>query len=219
MPKLATIKNLQAVKTNSSRQRISKVATQLICERGYTATSVSLIARRSRLPVSSLYWHFKSKEGLLIDIIQQGAEQWLRLIPDWSDLHGSTLERLQRFLGENARLIRERPELVRILLTEYLNRANLSREAVRTIQGLRQAALDKVRPAIAAVVQFAIGRQDDRLAEELTGLCLACLNGCFIEHQINSERFDLNRRMEELAVALIAVAKEHGKACDTGISP
>jgi AcrR family transcriptional regulator len=164
------------------------------------------------LPVSSLYWHFKSKENLLIDIIRHGAEEWLRMIPEWSDLHGSTLERLEQFLDANARLIRDRPELVRLLLTEYINRANLGRQAMRTIQRLRQAALDKLRPAISAVVQFAAGRSDDGLTEDITGLCLACLNGFFIEHQINPQRFDLNRRMKELAVALIAVAKEHRAA-------
>jgi hypothetical protein len=90
----------------------------------------------------------------------------------------------------------------------YLDQGSLSENAHRAIHALRQAAYNKLRPAMAAVIELTGDKNNMRLVEELTGFCLLFLNGCFIEHQIDPERNGLNRRLTKLTVALIAVATE-----------
>ena len=49
----------------ASRRRILDAATQLICERGYSGTSVDAVCKRAGVVKTALYWHFGSKSGLL----------------------------------------------------------------------------------------------------------------------------------------------------------
>ena len=59
-----------------SREALLDAAIELIADGGYTATGVDAIARRSGVVKSALYWHFGSKDGLLIAALERtGAAQ------------------------------------------------------------------------------------------------------------------------------------------------
>jgi len=60
-----------------SRERLLQGAIDLISERGYAATSVDAICRHAGTAKTALYWHFKSKEGLLNAIIERVNEDWI----------------------------------------------------------------------------------------------------------------------------------------------
>jgi AcrR family transcriptional regulator len=191
-----------------SKRRIRNVASQLMVERGYVGTTISAIARRSGLPASSLYWHFGSKEGLLIAVAKEGTAKWLALIPDWRGLSGSTPERLDQMLQEWARHAIERPELVRILFMLYLERGNMSAAAAKVIYRVRETAIDKLRPAMAALLETVEDIDRSLAAENLSNFCLSFMNGCFVDHQIAPETTDLNQRFFQLRVLLLKMAKE-----------
>ncbi len=59
---------------DSSRAgRIVEAAMALFEEHGYSATTVDEIASRARVAKGSVYWHFKSKEGLLLAIVDKSV--------------------------------------------------------------------------------------------------------------------------------------------------
>jgi AcrR family transcriptional regulator len=190
-----------------SRRRIREVASELMAERGYVGTSVSAIAKRSRLPASSLYWHFGSKQGLLAAVAAEGGSQWLDLIPDWKDLTGSAIERLEKMLREIARQLAGRRDLIKLLLTLYIERDRIDQASVRTIRGVRRAAIAKFQPAMEALIVSLGGTPDKFLILELSNFALSFTNGCFIDHEVDPEATHLARRFEQLLPAVIAVAK------------
>jgi len=190
-----------------SRQRIREVASELMAERGYVGTSVSAIAKRSRLPASSLYWHFGSKQGLLAAVAAEGGSQWLDLIPDWEDLTGSTLERLDKMLREIARQLSGRRDLIKLLLTLYIERDRIDQASVRTIRGVRRAAVGKFKPAMKALIESLGGTSSNFMIEELSNFALSFTNGCFIDHEVDPEATNLTRRFEQLLPAVVAVTK------------
>jgi len=190
-----------------SRQRIREVASELMAERGYVGTSVSAIAKRSRLPASSLYWHFGSKQGLLAAVAAEGGSQWLDLIPDWEDLTGSTLERLHKMLREIARQLSGRRDLIKLLLTLYIERDRIDQASVRTIRGVRRAAVGKFKPAMKALIESLGGTSSNFMIDELSNFALSFTNGCFIDHEVDPEATNLARRFEQLLPAVVAVTK------------
>ena len=60
-----------------SREALLDAAIELIADGGYTATGVDAIARRSGVVKSALYWHFGSKDGLLIAALERTAREWV----------------------------------------------------------------------------------------------------------------------------------------------
>ena len=190
-----------------SRRRIREVASELMAERGYVGTSVSAVAQRSRLPASSLYWHFGSKQGLLAAVAAEGGSQWLELIPDWQDLTGATLERLNKMLREIARQLSGRRDLIKLLLTLYIERDRIDQASVRTIRGVRRAAIAKFQPAMKALIESLGGTSSQFLIDELSNFLLSFANGCFMDHEVDPEATNLTRRFQQLLPAVVAVTK------------
>lgn len=192
-----------------SRQRIRQVASRLLAEKGYVGTSMGAIARLSNLPTSSLYWHFDSKQHLLATVAAEGASRWLDLIPDWKDLDGSFEGKLDRMLDIIARELKRRPELLRLQLTLYMDRARIGRRAAETIRQVRCAAVNKFKPAIESLVVALGGEPSESINDELGNFALSFTNGCFVDHQIDPVAINLGHRFKrQLHIALVALAKE-----------
>ncbi|MDX1448444.1 MAG: TetR/AcrR family transcriptional regulator [Acidimicrobiia bacterium] len=56
----------------SGRERITDAAAELFVERGYAQTTLRDIAAAAGIKAGSIYYHFESKESLLLDILHQG---------------------------------------------------------------------------------------------------------------------------------------------------
>ncbi|MGW6729664.1 TetR family transcriptional regulator [Nocardia sp. NPDC055029] len=66
-----------ASQTEATRERIIEVATELFAADGFHATSVSTIGTRTQLQPGALYYHIKSKEDLLWEILRSYTEKAL----------------------------------------------------------------------------------------------------------------------------------------------
>ena len=59
--------------TSPSRQRVLDCAARLFRQRGYGATSLRDIAAESGMKAGSLYYHFASKDEIVIDVLNIGV--------------------------------------------------------------------------------------------------------------------------------------------------
>jgi len=59
--------------TTDNRQRIISAARELFYQQGYNATSFSDIAQRAEIPRGNFYYYFKSKDEILLGVI----DSWL----------------------------------------------------------------------------------------------------------------------------------------------
>lgn len=56
----------------SGRERITDAAAELFLHRGYAQTTLRDIAAAAGIKAGSIYYHFDSKEALLLDVLQRG---------------------------------------------------------------------------------------------------------------------------------------------------
>lgn len=106
-----------------TRQRIQDVALELFAEQGYEKTSLREIAERLDVTKAALYYHFKTKEEILVGIFEDLSRPMEDLI-EWGRQQPHSLETKQeiirrysealmgaaplfRFMQENQATIRE----------------------------------------------------------------------------------------------------------------
>ncbi|MFE2874766.1 TetR/AcrR family transcriptional regulator [Streptomyces roseus] len=107
----------------NTRQRIQDVALELFAEQGYEKTSLREIAERLEVTKAALYYHFKTKEDIIISAFEDLTRPIDELI-DWAERQPRTLEMkrevlrryseamaagspLYRFMQENQATMRE----------------------------------------------------------------------------------------------------------------
>ncbi|MEU7023196.1 helix-turn-helix domain-containing protein [Streptomyces sp. NPDC046203] len=107
----------------NTRQRIQNVALELFAEQGYEKTSLREIAERLDVTKAALYYHFKTKEDILVGIFQDLTRPmdeliaWAREQPHTLETKREVLRRYQaallaaaplfRFMQDNQAAVRE----------------------------------------------------------------------------------------------------------------
>src|SRR5277367_6636094 len=85
-----------------TRARIQQVAVELFTEHGYESTSLREIAERLDVTKAALYYHFKSKEDIVVSLVEDYFGQidslieWGRSQPRTPEVHGEILRRYVR---------------------------------------------------------------------------------------------------------------------------
>ncbi|MEV4973455.1 TetR/AcrR family transcriptional regulator [Streptomyces scopuliridis] len=87
----------QHPRRGNTRQRIQDVALELFAEQGYEKTSLREIAERLEVTKAALYYHFKTKEDILISLFEDLSRPLDDLIA-WGATQPHTLETKQEIL-------------------------------------------------------------------------------------------------------------------------
>jgi AcrR family transcriptional regulator len=186
--------------------------------RGYAATSISAISDACRLPPSSIYWHFESKEGLLAAVMERGAARWFADLPSWHDLPGSAARRLARSLDVVAQRLAAHPEFLRLYILLSIERREIDPASLAPIRRIRKRALGGFRAMLAAV--FAPEGSPafvEKLSGELSRFTICFCDGAFVSHQVDPKETDLDRLFDDLRIGLLAIAKARLAARTRGV--
>jgi AcrR family transcriptional regulator len=97
---------------SDTRQRIQDVALDLFVEHGYEKTSLREIAERLDVTKAALYYHFKTKEDILVSLFADRAEPLDDLIA-WGRAQPNTLEAKKEFLRRYAEQLKAASRLFR----------------------------------------------------------------------------------------------------------
>jgi len=116
-----------------SRERLLQGAIDLISERGYAATSVDAICRHAGTAKTALYWHFRSKEGLLNAIIERVNEDWIEEIRQSIASVGVPAQKIDVLISHLRDIVESKPHLLRLLLSILLERGDQSAETRTSI--------------------------------------------------------------------------------------
>ncbi|WP_030373412.1 TetR/AcrR family transcriptional regulator [Streptomyces rimosus] len=98
----------------NTRQRIQDVALELFAEQGYEKTSLREIAERLDVTKAALYYHFKTKEDIVIGLFQDLARPIDDLI-EWAGTQPRTLETKQEILRRYSEALRSAEPLFRFM--------------------------------------------------------------------------------------------------------
>ena len=84
----------------SARERLLQAAVELFTVRGYAATTVREIVEAAQVTKPVLYYHFGSKEGIYLEILEEIRRRMQALLQGLLSGGGSARQRLERlFLG------------------------------------------------------------------------------------------------------------------------
>lgn len=108
-PEKRVIKQDRALKT---RHDILSSAIELFARRGILATTMSELARAIRMTPGALYWHFPTKEDLLLAAVEELNRQYLDSFQTILDPNnrGPASKQLQQFTEHTVRYIHEHRE-------------------------------------------------------------------------------------------------------------
>jgi AcrR family transcriptional regulator len=184
-----------------SREALLDAAIELIADGGYTATGVDAIARRSGVVKSALYWHFGSKDGLLVAALERTANDWV------SEFEAAVVEnaeagaRLEGLLDRVRDLFLDRPDRVRLILSALIERGSTNDEVREGVTRI----LDVMRAAIAR--GMSVLPIPEKRIHGLATLTLQALGGSFIDYfsdpdpELFEQRLKVVRKMVVLMVA------------------
>ncbi|MFC9913234.1 TetR/AcrR family transcriptional regulator [Streptomyces sp. NPDC059862] len=92
-----TMDDTKRQRRGNTRQRIQDVALELFAEQGYEKTSLREIAERLEVTKAALYYHFKTKEEILVSVYEDLTQPIVELI-EWGKRQPQSLETKQEIL-------------------------------------------------------------------------------------------------------------------------
>ncbi len=96
---------LNHTRTRSVKERILSVAQDLFAEQGFAATSVRAIAEGVGVTVPALYYHFGSKRGIMLALVQDHCSRRQAQVLAALEGTGSCADRLREALAAYSRLM------------------------------------------------------------------------------------------------------------------
>jgi AcrR family transcriptional regulator len=169
-----------------TEEAILDATLRLVATRGIHGMSLDLLAVEVGVAKSSILWHFGSKEGLLLRVVERVFEQTARG-PAREILALPTLEERSaatwRFYVD---LVRHRPEVRRLvlyLIFEAVEERPELRERLRQLyRGMRELFADGFRGVGAGPEQ----------CRRLATLSVATLDGLFLQWLLDPDALDLD---------------------------
>ncbi|MFJ7338147.1 TetR/AcrR family transcriptional regulator [Streptomyces sp. NPDC101110] len=187
-----------------SRDAILDTAGELMSRHGYAATSISMISTACGLPVSSIYWHFGSKDGIYVAVLERARTALLDALPPAEVPGADVAQRLGTFLADLAGAFRHHPRGVKLLLGLGMVQKDASAAAVAEVRHYRDALVTWARDSVSCV--FALHDRPE-VAEELARFTLRMTSGTAVARWFEP---DAGLETEQLRVALLALAAHYG---------
>jgi AcrR family transcriptional regulator len=115
-----------------TRARIQQIAVELFSEHGYEGTSLREIAEQLGVTKAALYYHFKSKEDIILSLVEDYQAQMDALI-GWARERPGNAETRREILDRYMHIVAERSQVFRML---HQNQAalNTMASALRTLK-------------------------------------------------------------------------------------
>ena len=101
----------QAERRARTIEEIELMCIRLFAKQGIEHTTLDEIATRAKLTKGAIYWHYSSKEALLISVLHRSRTMWSRVIPVGIDEIDDPRERLHRLFSNYLTMFREHPDL------------------------------------------------------------------------------------------------------------
>ncbi|MEW2304935.1 TetR/AcrR family transcriptional regulator [Streptomyces sp. NPDC006655] len=109
-----TMDGTKQQRRGNTRQRIQDVALELFAEQGYEKTSLREIAERLDVTKAALYYHFKTKEEILVSVFEDLTQPISDLI-EWGRDQPHTLETKQEIVRRYSKALGDAEPLFRFM--------------------------------------------------------------------------------------------------------
>ncbi|MFF4347680.1 TetR/AcrR family transcriptional regulator [Streptomyces sp. NPDC001530] len=192
-----TMDGTKRQRRGDTRQRIQDVALELFSEQGYEKTSLREIAERLDVTKAALYYHFKTKEDILISLFQDLSRPMDELI-EWGRQQPRTLETKHEILHRYSDALAEAAPLFRFM-----------QENQATVRELRTG--EDFKDRMMRMIDL-LKEPDADLKDQVR--CISALfsmhAGMFVLRDVEGDPEDKRKAVLEVAIDLVTQA--HGGA-------
>ncbi|ULL19638.1 TetR/AcrR family transcriptional regulator [Paenibacillus sp. H1-7] len=164
-----------------NRKQVIEVAAQLFLIRGYAFTSMDDVMRESQVSKSNIYYHFKSKEELLLAAVEYWIERYeAAFFALLGQAERSVEERVYAFLHELTAGIEEREcQGGCPFISFYIQAPDQAVQVKQKITGF----FTELQPMLAKLFQQGLKRNEFRRgigAEQAAALFIAAMEGALV---------------------------------------
>ncbi|ONM49778.1 TetR/AcrR family transcriptional regulator [Nocardia donostiensis] len=193
-----------------SRAEILDAASRLMAERGYAATTISVLSAETGLPKSAIYHHFHSKSGLLSAVMAHGAFGFFQAMAQAQAAPpegGTVRERLGWFLRSTGEVFLNHADFLRLHLILLMSAEVAEAEVGSMIEQVRRDGRRHMNRMIAQAFAAEGPEIAQAVADELDYFGIAGFDGAFVAWQADRSR-GLGEQLERLADALAAIGEQ-----------
>ena len=151
------------------RAELVRSAARLFSERGYHGTSMQHLADALGLQKGSLYAHIGSKEDLLLDVVEEGAERFLERGAQAAQEDAPAAQRLRDFLAGHIATVVEHLDAATVFLNEW-------RYLSPDLRALVQEKRDAYEALIRGIIEEGIANGEFRSDADVRLASLAVLS-------------------------------------------
>jgi AcrR family transcriptional regulator len=184
-----------------SRELVLDAAQRVMARDGFDAATIARVVDEAGVPLSSVYHYYGSKEGVLVAVMQRGADRFFADLPDRAQRVGTAADYLRAVVSGVVEALERHPDFLRLLIVFAVQPPTAADgEVAAVVDQVRQTALRGLR------AQLAIAFGDDRRSlaiDRLARLALAAIDGAFIAAR-SDPSVSLANVLEPLPEALVA---------------
>jgi AcrR family transcriptional regulator len=187
-----------------SRELVLDAAERVMAEHGYEAATLARVVAEAGIPMSSVYHYFGSKDGILLAVMERGADRFFADLPDLTRRAGRPAQHLARVVSAVIGTLERHPDFLRLLIVFAAQPPAAGQGEIQAVvRRIREHALDLLRAQIAT----AFG-DDPRgpVTDQLARFALAAIDGAFVAIQADHDA-TLGQLLEPLAPALVAARR------------
>ena len=179
----------------NTRQRIQDVALELFAEQGYEKTSLREIAERLDVTKAALYYHFKTKEEIIVSLFEDLTKPIEELI-EWGRRQPHTLATKQEIVRRYGQALQDAAPLFRFMQENQatVRELQIGESFKDRMRGLRDIVIDPDAP----------------LADQVR--CVSAIftlhAGMFFLHDLEGDPGDKREAVLEVAIDLITQAHQ-----------
>jgi AcrR family transcriptional regulator len=188
-----------------SRALVLDAAERVMAADGFEAATIARVVEEAGVPLSSVYHYYGSKDGVLLAVMERGAERFFTDLPDPDRRVGRPADHLGRVVVTAVRALERHPDFLRLLVAFAVQPSGAGNGRVDAVVGkVRGVALTRLRKQIALAFQ-----DDPRSAttDQLARFALAAFDGAFVASQ-SDRGVALQSVLEPLAASLVAARRE-----------
>jgi AcrR family transcriptional regulator len=181
----------QKASEDSRRKQILRAAYDVASRKGLAGLTVRQVAAKAELSTGLVLFHFKTKEHLVIALLDYVLETTtvLHLTDDISSIR-SPLDRLLALLAREMNRLAAEPRRIRLFFDFWAK--GFSHPLIRMRM---QAELDRYREAFRPMAAEVLAAEPDRFAhvtaEGLAAVAVSFIKGCAVQSMIDPKNFDI----------------------------
>ncbi|GGY94814.1 TetR family transcriptional regulator [Streptomyces sp. Ru62] len=196
-----TMDGTKQQRRGNTRQRIQDVALELFAEQGYEKTSLREIAERLDVTKAALYYHFKTKEEIIVSLFADLTKPIEDLI-EWGGQQPHTLETKQEIVRRYSEALAGAEPLFRFM-----------QENQATVRELRIG--DTFKDRMRGLRDILIDPEAELVDQVRSVSAMFTLHaGMFVMQDLEGDSEKKREAVLEVALDLVAQAHEHAREKD-----